>query len=84
MRQGTRLAILECDTPLPGTKERYGGYGGVFKNLLNSGAKLEGFGDVAEVLDISTHQIELDPDIYPDMNSVDALLITGSSLYWNR
>jgi len=28
-----RIAILECDTPLPGTSSKYGGYGGVFTSL---------------------------------------------------
>ena len=79
MKAKTRLAILECDTPLPNTRERYGGYGGVFKALLNNGAKAEGFASVDDVFDISMHQIESDPDCYPDINTVDALLLTGSS-----
>lgn len=80
MRQRIRLAILECDTPLPNTRKQYGGYGGVFKSLLNKGAKAEGYGDAASILDISTHQIEKEqPDTYPDLDSVDALLLTGSS-----
>ena len=80
MRQRTRLAILECDTPLPNTKKQYGGYGGVFKSLLNKGAKAEGYEDVGSILDISMHQIEKEHgDRYPDLESVDALLITGSS-----
>lgn len=79
MKAKTRLAILECDTPLPNTREKYGGYGGVFKSLLNNGAKAEGFASVEDVLDISMHQIESDPDCYPNINNVDALLMTGSS-----
>lgn len=79
MRQRTRLAILECDTPLPETGKQYGGYGDVFKALLNASAKAEGFGGVDEILGISMHQIEADPDDYPELNDVDALLLTGSS-----
>lgn len=78
MKQRVRLAILECDTPLPQTGETYGGYGGVFKALLNSGAKAEGFSGVDDVLDISMHQIEQDSSCYPDIDSIDALLLTGS------
>lgn len=78
MRQRTRLAILECDTPLPETGKQYGGYCGVFKSLLDAGAKAEGYGGVDETLDISMHQIEAHPDDYPDINGVDALLLTGS------
>jgi len=79
MRQRIRLAILECDTPLPNTRQQYGGYGGVFKALLDSAAKAEGFSEADEILDISSHQIEANPDDYPDINGVDALLMTGSS-----
>lgn len=79
MQRKVRLAILECDTPLPQTKEQYGGYGGVFKALLNNGARNAGFGSAEEVLNISTHQIEDNPDDYPSLDEVDALLLTGSS-----
>lgn len=79
MRARTRLAILECDTPLPNTSAEYGGYGGVFKALLKSGAKAEGHADPEAILDISVYNIENLPEQYPDLNSVDALLLTGSS-----
>ncbi|KAK5078164.1 hypothetical protein LTR51_000350 [Lithohypha guttulata] len=78
MKARTRLAILECDTPLPGTAAQYGGYGGVFKALLNAGAKAEGHTSAEDILDISTHQIESDLDNYPSIADVDALLLTGS------
>lgn len=84
MRQRLRLAILECDTPLPNTAERYGGgYGGVFKALLNSASKAEGHGDVDDILDISMYQIEKEGATYPDLDKVDALLLTGSSMYYH-
>lgn len=82
MRQRLRLAILECDTPLPNTAERYGGgYGGVFKALLSSAAKAEGHGEVDNVLDISMWQIEKEGATYPDLDKVDALLLTGSRTF---
>lgn len=81
MRQRLRLAILECDTPLPNTASNYGGgYGGVFKALLNSASKAEGHGDADNILDISTYQIEKEGATYPDLEKVDALLLTGSSM----
>lgn len=79
MRTRTRLAILECDTPLPNINAQYGGYGGVFKALLKAGAKAEGYVDAEEILDISVHNVENYPEEYPDLTSVDALLLTGSS-----
>lgn len=81
MRQRLRLAILECDTPLPNTASQYGGgYGGVFKALLNGASKAEGHGDVDNILDISMWQIEKEGATYPDLDTVDALLLTGSSM----
>lgn len=79
MRVKTRLAILECDTPLPNTSAQHGGYGGVFKALLNSGAKAEGYSGADEVFVISIHNVVDLPEEYPDLDSVDALLLTGSS-----
>lgn len=78
MRPPLRIAILECDTPLPNTKSKYGGYGGVFESLLRSGAKSLGQPDLESGLKISKHQIESDPGNYPDLQDIDAILITGS------
>lgn len=80
MHQKVRLAILECDTPLPNTKERYAGYGGVFKSLLSAGAKAEGL-NLDDVLDVTMHQIEDDPECYPELGEIDAVLLTGSSMW---
>ena len=74
-----RLAILECDTPLPNTKAKFGGYGGVFQYLLKSGAKQLGRPDPEHGFEFSNHQIEADPENYPRLEDVDALLLTGSS-----
>lgn len=80
MRSKIRLAILECDSPLPKTKEKYGSYGGCFQALLNAGAKAEGFENVDDILSITMHQIESDVDpTYPDIKDIDAILLTGSS-----
>jgi hypothetical protein len=81
MKPPLRIAILECDTPLPNTEAKYGGYGGVFDKLLRSGAKALGKLDPEEGLFISKYQIQLHPDNYPQMEDIDAILITGSSIY---
>jgi hypothetical protein len=72
-----RLAVLECDTPLPNTKARYQSYGAVFEHLLRAGAKSLGR-PVQDQLIISKHQIEIDPENYPNLDDIDAILITGS------
>lgn len=79
MKNRPRLAILECDTPLPAIAKQYGGgYGGVFKALLNSGARAEGFGQAEDALDISVYHVEDNTEDYPKLDDIDALLLTGS------
>ncbi len=80
-RAPLRIAILECDTPLPETKKRYQGYGGVFEALLRAGAKALGDPelDPETGLEFSKWQVEQEPDKYPDPDTIDAILITGSS-----
>lgn len=76
-----RIAILECDTPLPKTRERYGGYGNLFKELLEAGAH-----------DINLPKDDLHFTIYdvvtkmeyPNLDDVDGILMTGSSMYATR
>ena len=93
-----RIAILECDTPLAGTRSRYGSYGGVFTSLLHC---------AADTLSIPRRDIEISTwDVvhkmeYPaaaasssspssSLEDIDAVLMTGSSMclmhatYYNR
>ena len=79
MKPPIRLAILECDTPLPNTSARYHGYGGVFEALLRAGEHDLGWPSPHSALQISRYQIELHPEHYPDLKDIDAILITGSS-----
>lgn len=86
-----RIAILECDTPLPRTAAKYGGYGGVFTALLHASAEKLGW-DKSE-LQITTHHVVDDEKgaageekreqlerRYPRFEDIDAVLITGSSM----
>ncbi|ETN42235.1 uncharacterized protein HMPREF1541_04176 [Cyphellophora europaea CBS 101466] len=75
-----RLGILECDTPLPNTKARFGGYGGVFEFLLKRGARAlqDPQLNPDTALQITKWQVEQDPTRYPSLDDVDAILITGS------
>ena len=79
MRPPLRIAVLECDTPFPNTDRKYGGYGGLFEKFLQSGAEALRTPDYDIRLQISKYQIQLDPDNYPRLNDIDAILITGSS-----
>ena len=83
MKPPLRIAILECDTPLPQTKAKYGGYGGVFQVLLEAGADALGDPDLISSkkgLDISKWDV-VNEDLYPNLEDIDAILITGSSVF---
>ncbi|KAI2619891.1 class I glutamine amidotransferase-like protein [Hypoxylon sp. NC1633] len=72
-----RLAILEADTPVPGVKAKYGSYGGVFSYLFERACAPQA---LAARLTLSYHDVvgtsgEIS---YPDPETVDAVLISGS------
>ncbi|KAJ5599732.1 hypothetical protein VI817_000867 [Penicillium citrinum] len=75
-----RIAVLECDTPLPPIDERYGGYTGVFTALLKASAnalnKPEQL-DPENGLVISKWDI-VNTNNYPNLDDIDAVLLTGS------
>lgn len=74
-----RIAVLECDTPIGATKEKYGGYGNLFKELLHYGAKEVQEKDNIEVpeLDVRKYDVVND-ELYPEIGDVDAVLLSGS------
>lgn len=72
--------MLECDTPLTGTQKKYGGYGGVFRALLEAGAAAlaeERRDKVPIEMEITTFDVE-NTEVYPSLGDVDAILISGS------
>ncbi|KAH8680777.1 glutamine amidotransferase class-I [Xylariales sp. PMI_506] len=74
-----RLAILEADTPVPGARAKYGGYGGVFTHLFTRAcAALDPPQPLESQLALSAHDIVNDLSSYPDPETLDAVLITGS------
>ncbi|GAD98192.1 hypothetical protein PVAR5_6883 [Paecilomyces variotii No. 5] len=81
MRRPLRIAILENDTPLERTKEKYGGYGGVFESLLKASAKELGQPEKLDPetgLEITKWDIVHRDDLYPNLDDIDAILMTGS------
>lgn len=75
MTRSLRVAVLECDTPIPPVKERLGGYGDIFEGLLKRGAQA---GNSTAEIQVSKWHVVGNP-VYPDPNEVDAFLLTGSS-----
>jgi hypothetical protein len=75
MHPPLRIAILECGEPPERTKATVGGYGDVFRLLLEQGAaKL--------VLQNGLHLTYWDVEkgtTYPKLDDIDAILMTGSS-----
>jgi hypothetical protein len=81
MRPPLRIAILECDTPVDGVRAKYGGYGGVFKALLSKAADALQQPDVISSekgLELSNFDV-VNKQEYPDLENIDAVLLTGSS-----
>lgn len=74
-----RLAILAADTPNPAVEAKYGDYGGVFTHLFKRAcAALDPPQTVESQLDLSVHDIVNDLSAYPDPETLDGVLITGS------
>ncbi len=74
-----RLAVLECDTPVPAVEQTRGSYGEVFRQLLTKGlagvadAKYKGAEFALSKWDVVRSQE------YPKAEDVDGILLTGSS-----
>lgn len=75
MTRSLRVAVLECDTPVPPVQEKLGSYGDIFEGLLKRG--LQSGNSTAEI-EVSKWHVVGNP-VYPDPNEVDAFLLTGSS-----
>lgn len=83
MQPPLRIAILECDTPLDGTREKYGGYGGVFAALLEAGADALGQPDLISSkkgLELTKWNVVAE-EHYPELDNIDAILMTGSRMF---
>ncbi|KAI5303417.1 hypothetical protein KEM56_007565 [Ascosphaera pollenicola] len=79
-----RVAILECDTPVPPVLEKVGTYGDIFTALLTNAAaaveddaRKEGKPENITV-QTSRYDVVRDPETYPKLDDIDAVLITGS------
>jgi hypothetical protein len=77
MKTPLRIAILECDTPLPDIVARYGRYDRIFSTLLEAAAEASGLSPKKD-LELSGFDV-VDKQEYPDIEHIDAVLISGSS-----
>ena len=73
-----RIAILQCDTPLDGTKARYGGYDGVFTALIKAGADALSHPGLSSSSGLALSSYDVVKEQYPKLEDIDAILITGS------
>lgn len=76
MPRSLRVAVLECDTPIPAVTSKFGGYGDIFEGLLKRG--VEANGDPELSVQVSKWHVVENPQ-YPNPKEVDAFLLTGSS-----
>jgi hypothetical protein len=80
MKTPLRIAILECDTPPPAVVEKYGRYDRIFRTLLETAA--DGLGlSPKQDLELSAYDVVTAQE-YPDLESIDAVLISGSSMHF--
>lgn len=82
MRPPFRIAVIECDTPLPDVVQEFGTYGSIFEGLLKAGADALGQPDVISSqagLQVTKWDVVNNKDSYPALEDVDAVLLSGSS-----
>ena len=77
-----RIAILECDTPVPHIFKKRGSYGNMFKELLEAGADALRQREKISRKDIETSFYDVVKEsVFPKVDDIDAVLITGSSMF---
>jgi len=76
MKTPLRIAIFECDTPLPQIVEKYGRYDRIFSTLIETAAEGLGLSPKKDLV-FSGFDV-VDKQEYPNLEDVDAVLISGS------
>jgi GMP synthase-like glutamine amidotransferase len=74
------IAVLECDTPVAPIVASRGTYGDIFQQLLDSGLSRLGTNN-SDVQYLVTKWDVVTAQAYPNIDEVDAFLISGSSEY---
>ncbi|BFZ59185.1 folylpolyglutamate synthase [Saitoella coloradoensis] len=74
MVSSLRIAIFECDTPVPAVLKRYGTYGSIFTNLLTRASEA-----TTPAVTVRCDCFDVIKGEYPDsLSKYDGILITGS------
>lgn len=73
-----RIAILGCDNNIPKALEKYKSYAAISSTLLEAGAEAAGLtkGD----LEVSLWDVIDQVGKFPDLEDVDGVFLTGSSM----
>lgn len=80
MRPPLRIAVLECDTPVDSVKAKYGKYGDIFETLLRRSAAALGNLNADTDLIVTKWDV-VDGTEYPNLDEIDAVLLSGSSRF---
>ncbi|KAJ5594635.1 uncharacterized protein N7459_000843 [Penicillium hispanicum] len=75
MTRTLRVAVIECDTPIPPVQTKLGNYGDIFERLLQRGLQTSGNSTVD--IQVSKWNV-VDNPVYPNPDECDAFLLTGS------
>lgn len=76
-----RIAILECDTPVPAVRAKHGAYDRIFTTLLSAGADAlaSSYPGLSSRAGLSLTAFDVvAAQVYPALEDVDAILISGS------
>jgi hypothetical protein len=81
MKLPLRIAILQCDDPPENAKKKLGGYGPIFRTLLEAAADSLGHSGLSakDGLELSYWDVMREKDKYPNPDDIDAILLSGSS-----
>ena len=74
-----RIAILECDTGLPKALAKYKRYGAISAAFLRAGAAAAGLREEGDV-EVGIWDVLNESGRYPELEGVDAVFLTGSSM----
>lgn len=83
MHTPIRIAVLECGKPAKQSDLKYGGYHGIFTNILQHCAEVLGQPDKLDPqtgFELSRWDV-VKEQTYPALEDIDAVLLTGSSKY---
>lgn len=73
-----RITVIECDSPIDPVRDRLGTYGDMFERLLNAGLRGLKWENKVNLKVIKTSVV--DSPVFPDPETYDAILLTGSSM----